>query len=262
MRLFIASSFLLLNLFPFQVVAEAQDFPKQSLSKDHFIVYHENRNFANNIAWKAEYYYKKILRHLGVDNFHPWEKGEKCIILIFENQEKYIEQMGAPAWSSGLALKDKSLFATFVGAPQVEKEVLPHELTHLILKEYFKTPDIPLWLSEGMAQYEEEGSFESEYRKYTMKAVRENRHIGLNELFEMDSLPGSGKMIMLFYSESASVIDYMRSQLMQTQFAKFLEEIRRGRSVDETLKKVFQWKFPNGIEDFEKRWVEYVKTKY
>ncbi len=245
-----------------QVPVEAQNFPKECLSKDHFIVYHENRSLANKAAWRAEYHYKKILRHMGVADFHPWEKGEKCVILIFGSQDEYVKETGAPEWSGGLAFKDKDIIATFEGSIGLEDRILPHELTHLVLKEYFGKSDIPLWLTEGMAQYEEESTLGYGYKKNTMKAARGNKSLRLKDIFEAKYLPEDGEECALFYAQSASIIDYMRAQLLQTQFSVFLKEIKNGVAMDEALKRSYQWKFPKGVEDFERRWLEYVTTKY
>jgi len=258
------------------VLKEIKNVPKEELKRDHFIIYHENRNFANDISWKAEYNYKKILRHLGVATFHPWEKNDnKCIILIFRNQKEFLDAVLVPLnlkneeeamvarasldWMGGMARKDENVLMIFEGAEGVEDQILPHELTHLILREYFGKADIPLWLHEGMAQYEEEGR---DYKKLVMNIVRDEIFFALVDLFKMKSVPPSRAEIALFYAQSASVIDYMRTQLLQTQFSQFLRRLKDGRPTDEALKEVYQWKFPKGIEDFEKRWVEYVKTKY
>ncbi len=258
------------------VLKEIKNLPKEELKRDHFIIYHENRNFANDISWNAEYNYKKILRHLGIADFHPWEKGEnKCVILIFKNQKEFLDAVLSPLnlkneeeamvaresldWMGGLARKDENVLMIFEGAKGVENQILPHELSHLILREYFGEANIPLWLNEGMAQYEEEGRG---YKKLVMNIVRDNIFLALTDLFKMKSLPPSRAEIALFYVQSASVIDYMRTQLLQTQFSQFLRQLKGGIPTDEALKEVYQWKFPNGVKDFEKRWLEYVKTKY
>ncbi len=260
---FILFALIFITLLLFQAGGESQNFPKQRLLKDHFVIYHENRNVANKLGWKAEYYYKRILRHLGVQGFHPWEGENKCVILIFKTHDEYVKEMNAPEWSAGIALRDKSLFAMFEGAKDIEVGTLPHELTHLILNEYFGNPDlIPRWFTEGMAQYEEEERADYNYKKFILENVKEDKRIKLADLFDGKYILDTRLKISLFYAQSASIIDYMRTRLLQTQFSQFLEEIKNGKSVDEALKEVYQWKFPNGISDFEKRWLEYVTTSY
>lgn len=254
--------FSIVTAFSFRSQAESQNYPRQKLVRDHFVIYHDNRDVANNFGWKAEYYYKKILRHLGVANFNPWAGQNKCVILIFKNQGEYMKEMNAPDWSGGIALMDKNLFATFEGAQRVETKILPHEMTHLILAEYFGKTQIPLWLNEGMAQYEQEEGADYNYRKFVLEAVKAGKYIKLTDLLKRDYVPAGSEGIALFYAQSASVIDYMRTQLLQTQFSEFLRQIKKGRPTEEALKEVYQWKFRNGVADLEKRWLEYVTTKY
>lgn len=262
MRRLILFCFCLIFFLSFQVRGESQNFPPQRLLRDHFVIYHDNRQLANNFGWKAEYCYKKILRHLGIADFHPWEGENKCVILIFKSQDEYIKEMKAEEWSGGVALKNMNLFATFEGAEGLEARILPHEMTHLILWEYFKDAEIPIWFNEGMAQYEEEGQADYNFKKYILEKIKEGKYIKLSDLFKEVYIPDSAIKIDLFYAESASIIDYMRTELLQANFAKFVVEIKKGRPLDDILKEVYQWKFPNGIDDFEKRWLEYVTTKY
>ncbi|MFH1778531.1 MAG: peptidase MA family metallohydrolase [Candidatus Omnitrophota bacterium] len=260
-RFILFGSFLIL-FSSLQVDGESQNFPKQRLLKDHFVIYHDNRQIANDLGWRAEYYYKRILRHLGVVDFHPWEGESKCVILLFKTQDEYIKEMKAQSWSGGQAVKNMNLLATFEGTEGLETRILPHEMTHLILWEYFGKADIPLWFNEGMAQYEQEEQADYNYKKYILQMVREGKYIKLADLFNKVYIPSAPIEIGLFYAESASVIDYMRRELLQAQFSKFVSEIKKGQPVDEVLKEVYQWKFPKGIEDFERRWIEYVTTKY
>lgn len=188
---FILFSFLLVIFLSFQAIGETQNFPKQRLLKDHFVIYHENPQVANDLGWKAEYYYKRILRHLGIADFHPWEGENKCVILIFKTKDEYIKEMKAQNWSGGQAVKDMSLLATFEGTEGLEARILPHEMTHLILWEYFGKTDIPLWFNEGMAQYEQEEQADYNYKKYVLQMVREGKHIRLADLFNKVYIPNT-----------------------------------------------------------------------
>ena len=82
-------------------VAEAADFEK--LERGHFVIYHSNRTLANKVSWKAEYHYKRILNHLGVKGFRPWESESKCPVYIYKTHSDFIKGTGAPEWSAGRA---------------------------------------------------------------------------------------------------------------------------------------------------------------
>src|SRR3989338_9439443 len=81
--------------------SHAADFEK--LERGHFVIYHQNKELANSLSWKAEYYYKKIVGHFGVPEFRPWEGKEKGEIYLYRTKADYMKATGAPEWSGGIA---------------------------------------------------------------------------------------------------------------------------------------------------------------
>src|SRR3989338_3240080 len=90
--------------------SHAADFER--LERGHFIIYHQNKDLANSLSWKAEYYYKKIVGHLGIPEFRPWEGKEKGEIYLYKTKSDYMGATGAPEWSGGIAQISVSRFAT------------------------------------------------------------------------------------------------------------------------------------------------------
>ena len=231
----------------------------QKMSRGHFIIYHNNRPQANKILWKAEYHYKRIVNHIGVKNFRPWEgeDKERCLIYLYPSKEVYMAKTGAPEWSAGLAHGDITKISLYEGVKELERSILPHELTHLILYELWGKKPIPLWLNEGMAQFEEEVENEIFHRKKIMKnMVRSGAYFKLNKLFAMRHVPSNN--VSLFYAQSASVIDYLIKDNLRANFGRFLIMVKDGK-VDSALKEAFQWKYKNGISDLEERWLDFIQ---
>ena len=130
----------------------------QKMSRGHFVIYYSNRSRANKILWKAEYHYKRIVNHIGIKDFRPWEgkDKEKCLIYLYPSKQAYMAETGAPEWSAGLAHGDVTKISIYEGVKELERSTLPHELSHLILYELWDKKAIPRWLNEGMAQFGEE----------------------------------------------------------------------------------------------------------
>jgi len=241
------------------VSATSQDF--EVFKRGHFIIYHNNRSMANKLSWRAEYHYKRIVNHFGVKDFKPWEGGAKCPIYLYKTKSDYLNGTGAPDWSQGLAEFGTPRFSSFEDAENLFNNTLPHEMTHLLLYLFAEGRPVPLWLNEGMAQFEEEDKDTVYRRKRFMKShVRQGTHIPLSLLMEMENIPEDN--VHLFYAESASVVDHLVNDNIKANYGRFLSQVKNGESIQEALKKSYQWKYKNGITDLEKRWLEYVKRRY
>ncbi|MEA3305275.1 MAG: hypothetical protein U9R52_00510 [Candidatus Omnitrophota bacterium] len=233
------------------------------MPRGHFIIYHNNRPRANKILWKAEYHYKRIINHIGVKNFRPWEEEdeERCLIYLYPSKEAYMAETGAPEWSAGLAHGDITKISLYEGVKEVERSVLPHELTHMLLRELWNKKPIPLWLNEGMAQFEEECEYGIFHRKKRMKNIAKSRaYFKFSELFAMRHVPSDN--VTLFYTQSASIIDYLIRGNLRANFGRFLMLIKNGKKADSALKEAFQWKYKNGISSLEERWLDFIGKRY
>lgn len=233
----------------------------EKVERGHFIIYHQNKDLANDLTWKAEYYYKKILGHFGIPEFRPWEGSDKCQIYLYSNKADYLKATGAPDWSAGQAQFDPIRFATYENAPNLETATFPHELTHIIFHLFVNKKRLPLWLEEGMAQFEEENQGLSYKRKRFMKwNVKDGSYIRFAELMNMPQAPENN--VDLFYAESASIVDHLVTDNIRTSFGKFLTCLKGGQSQDDALKSAYQWKYKNGVSGLELRWLEFIKRKY
>lgn len=233
----------------------------EKLERGHFVIYHLNRDLANDLTWKAEYYYKKILGHLGSEEFRPWESKDKCEIYIYKTKAEYMAATGAPEWSAGLAQDQPLRFSAYEGSPDMETTTFPHELTHIIFRLFTDRKRMPLWLEEGMAQFEEEDQSSLYKRKRFVKwSVKNGSYIRLADLMNMAAVPEDN--LEGFYSESASVVDHLITDNIRTSYGKFLTCLKNGRSVEAALKEAYQRKYKNGASDLELRWLEFIRRKY
>src|SRR3989338_3719211 len=128
------------------------------LKGDHFIVYYQtDEKFARDVAHNAEKYYNRIADDLGYprySNFWQWDKRAK--VYIYATDKLFREATGEAQWSHGVAIYSKKEIHTFIKSENFLDGLLPHEITHLIFRDFIGFEgEAPIWIDEGIAQWEE-----------------------------------------------------------------------------------------------------------
>ena len=109
---------------------------------------------------------------------------------------------------------------------------LVHELTHLMVDEALgsRNSRIPAWLNEGIAMYFEPHGHQRE------SAVRLAYARGsLIPLRHMGSVPGRPEDVRLFYSQAASIVQFMASAFGEDRLSALFAAIGDGESVEKAL---------------------------
>jgi len=224
----------------------------------HFSIFYRDLSQAKIVSDKAEYYFEKITYDLGYEDEIEWDK--KCQIYIVENVDKWKDFLKDIGFSAELvggfvpnygekemflcALSDGYLALTF-----------PHELTHLIFSDIAGKSTIPLWLNEGLANYE--ASVTSVSNKLLIKYIKQGRHILLGDLLRMTAYPGGKDMRELFYAQSEKLVEFLITQYGRKRFRKFCELILKDKSFRESLSSVYRGDIED-LEDFNIKLVEYI----
>jgi hypothetical protein len=136
--------------------------------------------------------------------------------------------------------------------------ILPHELGHIIFREYVGfASDIPLWFEEGIAMYQEKAKrwgADADVKE----AINNGQFVPLQELQTMRLTHETDKeTVMLFYIEAASAVHYLISELGKFKFSLFCQNLKKGSSFNQALEKSY-YRFTN-IEDLNKAWMGYLK---
>jgi hypothetical protein len=256
-----AASFLgLLLSWSASVCAEEMSWKQEK--GDHFIVYYVNDEaFAVETKKKAEVYYNRIADELGyarMSNFWQWENRVK--ILIYPSEKEYHEATKQPDWSKGVAYYDKKSIVTFQRSDNFIDGLLPHEITHLIFRDFVGfTGQVPLWMDEGVAQWQEPRK--RELSKSMAKYLIENgKNLSIQEITSMDIRGSEDKeMVNAFYMQAVSLVDFLVKQYGAQSFSGFCRQLRDGKSLDEALR----FSYPSSIrslQDLENQWTKYVKA--
>lgn len=99
--------------------------------------------------------------------------------------------------------------------------VLPHEMTHIVLATYFQKP-VPRWADEAAAMLSESKPRCDQYCRAFLSQPAPRRMYGVDSLFCMRDYPGEPK---LFYDQSYSIANFL---VCRKDRATFLRFVRTG----------------------------------
>lgn len=232
-------------------------------SSTHFIVYYKPdvaANFVDDIIKSAESYYEEIAANLGFQRYKFWLWDERATIYIFGDKESYIQETNQPDWTGGCAdYRNKKLW-TYPHAVGFFDSVLPHELGHIIFREFVGFGrNIPLWLDEGVAGYQEKS------KRYAAKAmVRELIANGKLLSFEQLNAVSSSHNLNpehteAFYAESVSIVYFLIDTFNKDRFVTFCRRLKEQRNFDAALDTSY-YNFKNA-GDLYKQWLQSIKNE-
>ncbi len=231
----------------------------QEVKGENFVVFYlEDAVFAQEVLTQAERYYQGIASDLGYsryDNFWQWENRAK--IYIYRNHEEFLKATGKKPWIHGTAFYNKREIVSYKWGQGFLDVLLPHELCHLIFRDFvgFKG-EVPLWLDEGVAQWEEAGR-----RKWaigTVKTLIEKKaYMPLGELMRIGSDSENDPVLSAkLYSQAATLVGFLMEKYGQSRFVSFCRELRDGKSVDEALAFVYTDSIPD-TGSLEEKWLQH-----
>ncbi len=245
----------LVLLFSGPAFAEQQGW--QEYKSSHFVAqYHPQipAEYVREFARKCEKYYQDITDRLGFRRFDYWSWEKRAHIFIYASREQYVKERARPSWSAASTLPAKKTIATYYFAKDFFDTILPHELTHIVLRECIGPgTEIPLWFEEGVACANED----EHYQRYVTKAqefLRQGVYLSLADL----SSPGSAQSLnaiaksdrefpTLFYSTSASVVIFLQERYGASRFIELCRSLRDGNSFYTAINKVYRIQGPGQL---------------
>ncbi len=239
-----------------------------TLRTSHFVMMAKNKALLEEAARESERHLRRIS-----NVFLFGREWTECItIRIYTDHKEYVTEAGMPQWSgggfsvrpdgAGGNLRGIDLFACdpkgkFI--PDLLTKTLPHELTHAVIHELFGERafgSLPRAVNEGLAMYSEEGT-QVLYERELSDAVKRGVYYKLNDLYRMTNYPPN---VALFYAQAASATRYIIENLKADQFQTFLNELKRGQTVNSALQTA-RGLTEDPLVAVEKNWVEMLKVK-
>jgi hypothetical protein len=237
------------------------DQPWEETTSKHFIVRHRSdAAFAVTIAAAAERHYEAIARDLGYTRFGDyWLWEQRATIVLHPSVVAFAAATGAPVWARGKADHSVRTIHAVTGDGNLSESVLPHELAHLIFRQFVGFEgDIPLWLDEGVAQREEsEGKLLA--RSRTRGLMARGRLASLAELTDVRGADlGSRIPAEAFYPQAGSLVGFLVDVHGSERFTKFCRQLRDGRALEDALR----FTYPETLrtmQDLERGWKAYLE---
>lgn len=227
---------------------------------DHFIIYHAGDDaFAQEVLRRAEQYYTKIGEDLGYERrsgFWQWDKRAR--IYIYKTKKDFLKHSGRAEWSEGYADYTQRTIVSFEWREGFLEALLPHEITHLIFRDYVGFQgEVPTWLDEGVAQWEEPAK-RKVVRSVMKSFLAEERGYSLRDLTTVDIRNISSKIaVEIFYVQSASLVDFLVSAHGPDNFIFFCRQLRDGKSMEEALSFAYPVQMRT-IKELEEKWKAYI----
>ena len=225
---------------------------------NHFIVFHtEDDEFARRVCVQAEVHYEQIARDLDYtkrSDFWLWDN--RIRIRIFATRDEFARAVGAPDWAAGRSSPRQKEISTFKADPGFLESVLVHELAHMILRDFFGADrEVPLWLNEGVAQWEERVA-RGESAEAARLLLERGEAMPLAQLVQVDMAELRGmRHPEIFYLQSASLVGHLIRGYGPGRFRKLCAQIRDGKDLESALRFTYQ-DLARSIEELERAWRE------
>jgi hypothetical protein len=121
-------------------------------------------------------------------------------------------------------------------------EGMVHEMTHLLLDEAIVSPlgRVPAWYNEGLAQYFEQGFFESGTSRTDPTVLAAARSGGLLPLTAMKGQPGRPADVRLFYAQARSLVRYMVETYGEDTVTQVVAALSSGARFEDAVAGVYE----------------------
>lgn len=242
-------------------VAFAQAEQWQLSKSAHFIVHYRKADsgFIEQLMDVAEKCYNTIADELGFRRYDFWLWDNRAHIYVYDDAGSYRSATGQPEWSVGSALPRDKVIQTFYRAEGFFEMVLPHEMGHIVFREFVGTnnPSVPLWLEEGVASYV--GYLNQESVIAAMRrAMNDHSFMSLEALQRFNlSLAQDQEAIRAFYLESVSVVQYLVKSFGKDSFITFLQALRDKKNLNRALASAYPFA---SITELNDAWVKYLQS--
>jgi len=196
-----------------------------------FTVVAEEQEYAEKVLIEMEKVLGRIRRDLNLKR----RLSKKCLVLVWSSEKDFSEGIIALGLWGGMGAKAFYVpsggrlphILCFYRDEDLFPELLPHELTHLVLHITLdpsgKCP-LPLWLDEGLAECQTAKDF-GETAANIREARKSGEYIPLEELVSFNRYPRERERIRLFYAESTALVKFLLSN--ETYPGEFFQLAKR-----------------------------------
>jgi hypothetical protein len=233
----------------------------QILDSKNFRIYHADPDLAAKVARAAEAARGDLVKRWPTATPRP-DWSPLCEIYLYPSARQYAQMTGQPEDSPGFSTM--GINAGRIGSrrinlradhPTAVSAVLPHEITHVILADFFTEKQIPRWADEGLAVLSEPQD------EQDRRAADLTTPLAVDKLFTLEALMNMDypdqQYWNLYYAQSVSLSRFLVEQGSATQVLQFLQAAQR-EGYEPALRRVYKIE---GYADLQDRWLLYAKAK-
>ena len=232
---------------------------KMSKTK-HFYYFYEKKAHWVTFYRKAEISYEKIKKDLLIKK----DPKGKCFVYLvpsFEHWSKFLGQVGIGTNATGF-YRGKEIFMCSDDKLQRKEseKTFCHEVCHLIFMKFWGKRICPLWINEGMAEYESSflHKFTPKYR-LPQNIIQTDRWFSIKKLTNVRAYPSDNMTNYLFYRQSEWLVKYLIERHPRPMFRKFMSELQKKPYDFETAFLKTYGKQYKSIEVFDKKYRVFAK---
>lgn len=228
----------------------------QTKKSQHFIIYYQDapNDYVDNLISKAEDYYNDIVEELGYRRFDFWTWENRVKIYLFSSSSDYLQDTGRQGWSGAMVHVKKHTIKTFINQEDFFEAILPHEMTHIIFREFVGIKAVlPLWLDEGVACSQEKARI-NERLQFAKNLVKSNIYISLDKLSALRDY--TLVLPKVFYAQSASLVAYLLEEYGREKFLDFSRKLKDNEPWRKALEDAYHFV---GLTDMEKNWKAFIE---
>ena len=211
--------------------AEERSWTGLTERSEHFILYYrpENERATTNLLAAAEREYNRITDLIGV-------RPDETIHLYLARDRQDFQQLTAgavPEWGIGVAIPARNRIVLITaGADRNNRslrQVLAHELSHIILHRALEQRPPPRWLDEGLAMYI---SHEWEFGRSVVvaRALLFGSLISLDEISRVNTF--THPQADLAYTESFLAVAFIVDRFGESALQEMIGELARSGDLD------------------------------
>jgi hypothetical protein len=147
---------------------------------------------------------------------------------------------------------------TYPWAQGFFQSLLPHELGHIIFREFVGSENnAPIWLDEGVAMYQEKVK-RFNLKTKLLQALEQGKLMPLNKLSELNiAFVKDSELVELYYAEALSVVDYLLNKFGRDNFVELCHALKERKTFDQAINDAYRV-FKN-LEDLNKAWLRHIK---
>jgi Peptidase MA superfamily len=187
----------------------------------------------------------------------PDEWNPKCQVILYSSRQSYVRAAGRGSErtvGSSLVKTNKGRIVSrridLLGAgTEFLSAALPHELTHVVLRDQFTSTVAPRWADEGMAMLADTEAKQGRHYRDLEKALAQRTTFHAAELLTMEEYPPLSRF-GVFYGQSASLTKFLVARKSAQQFVEFLDRAR-NTGYDAALQECYGIA---GVGELDRQW--------